>query len=53
MPVPFWVFFLFFSISPLLFAAALTGVTIGIATKAATQTDSVKSRIADLITRFS
>jgi hypothetical protein len=49
----FWVFFLFFSVSALLLAAALTGVIVGTATSAVTQMDSVKSRIADLITRFS
>ena len=49
----FWLFFLFFSISALLFGAALTDVGIGAIASAAAQADSVKSRIADLIMRRS
>ena len=52
MPGLFCVFFLFFSISLLLLAAALTAI-VGTATSAAAQIDSVKSWIADLVTRFS
>jgi hypothetical protein len=53
MPGLFWVFFLFFPISPLLFAAALTDVTVGTASSAVAQMESIKNRIADLVTRFS
>jgi hypothetical protein len=53
MPGPFWIFLLFFSTFPFLFAAASTDVTVGIAASAVMQTDSVKSRTADLINFFS
>jgi hypothetical protein len=51
--VLFWIFFLFFSISALLFGAALTDVSIGAIASATAQANSVKNRIADLIMRRS
>jgi hypothetical protein len=52
-PVLFWILFLFFSISALLFGAALTDVCIGVIASATEQANSVKNRIADLIMRRS
>jgi hypothetical protein len=52
-PALFCIFFLFFSISMLLFGAALTDVSIGAIASATAQADSVKNRIVDLIMRRS
>jgi hypothetical protein len=51
--VLFWIFFLFFSISALVFGAALTDVSIGAIPSATAQADSARNRIADLIMRRS
>jgi len=48
-----WIFFLFFSISPLPFVAALAGVTVGTTTSAVAHMTNVKSPIADLLMRLS
>jgi hypothetical protein len=53
MPGPFWIFFLFFPVSSLLFGAALADATMGTTTSAVAHMASVKSRIANLLMRLS